>query len=70
MAENDFELDVGPKPKAKPQVSAWMLVVAILAFCGFAAVITLQAMEYMYMRGQLPNDADPYSTQVILPETP
>ena len=69
MAENDFELDIAPKKvKAAPQVSSWMLVLGIITFLGLATVLTLQAIEYRYMRGQMPSENDPYSAEVILPD--
>lgn len=69
MAENEIELDVAPQ-KPKAQVSAWMLVLSVIAFLCFVTVLTLQTLEYMYMRGQLAQEGVPYTSEVILPPSP
>ncbi len=62
-----IELDVSSK-KAKSDVSVWMLLLTIVAFGCFTATIVLQYLEYAYMRGQMPNETDIYSGQVLIPE--
>lgn len=71
MAENEIELDAAPaKPKPKAQVSAWMLVLSVIAFLCFVGVLSLQTIEFLYMRGNLAQDGVPFSAEVILPPSP
>lgn len=65
----DLEFDVSDTPKKKPQasVAGWMVALAVITFFCFAGALTMQVMERMYHRGQLPNESDPYSSQALLP---
>ncbi len=67
MAELEFEITETPKKKQKADVAGWMVALAVITFVCFAGALAMQVMERMYHRGQLPNDADPYSTPALLP---
>lgn len=67
MAELEFDASETPKKKKpKEDVAGWMVGLAVLTFVLFAGVLSLQVMERMYLRGQLPSDSDPYASPALL----
>jgi hypothetical protein len=69
MSEDTFQLDIGRAP-AKPKVSGGMVTLVVLTFLCFAAAISLQAIEYYYMRGKVSSDTDVHAAKVLLPVAP
>lgn len=69
MSDTSIELDLGAE-KPKPQVPAWMLVIAIISFGCFTAALVLQILERNYMRGQASSETDTYASQVLIPPAP
>ncbi|MCC5846326.1 MAG: hypothetical protein JJU05_18920 [Verrucomicrobia bacterium] len=67
MAELEFEMSETPRKKAQADVAGWMVALAVITFVCFAGALTMQVMERMYLRGQLPSDADPYAAPALLP---
>lgn len=69
MAELEFDLTDTPRKKAKAQaaVAGWMVTLAVFTFIFFAGILTMQVMERMYLRGQLPSETDPYAARALLP---
>lgn len=66
MTDSDIELDEYEKPKPQGGVPAWALILVIVAFLCLAATLTLQWLEYDYMRG---TDllGGPYAQAELLP---
>ena len=68
---DDIQLDDAPETPSKPKSAtpAWMVATVILAFGCLVAALTLQIMEYQYLRGGTPSPEDPYKAPVLIPAT-
>lgn len=71
MSDDGIELDTDEhaEPKSgnqKDWLGILMAVMTVVTFCCLAAALTLQFLEYRYMRGEDKPD-DPYASEVLLP---
>jgi len=72
---DEIEIDETPetaKPtpvpvKPKKAAPVWAVILVILSFGCLVGVLTLQFLEYRYLRGAGPSETDPYAAQVLIP---
>jgi hypothetical protein len=71
MSDDGIVLDSDESAEEKPAkkkdlVGTLMVVMVIVAFGCLAGALTLQFLEYRYMRG-VDKPGDPYASEVLLP---
>lgn len=53
--------------KSKSATPAWMVIAVLVAFACLVGTLTLQFMEYRYLRGGGQSSSDPYAAPAVLP---
>ena len=74
MADDDIQLDETPAPiapptpaKPKSATPVWMVILVVLAFGCLVRTLTLQYLEFSYLRGGAASETDPYAAPALIP---